>query len=351
MSTGKHIVFMGIGGVGGYTSGKLTRAGHNVTVIDAWPEHIDYIKKNGIHLSNLPGEDVVPMRALHMHEVQSLIRNPADIAIIATKSYDTEWAATMLRPYLAQRGYVVVMQNGSNEDYAAAAVGWGRTVGCILSTIGVHCYAPGHVKRIRAPGPASHAVYRVGEIHGRVTQRATELANILNDAAYAKVTTDLWSERWTKLTANTITHGLLGATGGDNRSVYLERGTAHRLGIKCGAEAVAVGRAQGLSLGTVLGMDPDLWVKAGGSDKAAIAEVQAGMTAWFDRFTEPTDSSVGRDVKRGRRSEVAYTSGLVARRGEEVGVPAPTHAALTAIVERIDRGELTPDPRNIEGLG
>ena len=51
MSAGKHIVFMGIGAVGGYTSGKLTRAGYNVTAIDAWPEHVDYIKKNGLHLS------------------------------------------------------------------------------------------------------------------------------------------------------------------------------------------------------------------------------------------------------------------------------------------------------------
>ena len=80
---------------------------------------------------------------------------------------------------------------------------------------------------------------------------------ILSSANHAKVTTDLWGERWTKLTANTITHGILGATGLDNRSVYLERGTAHRLGIKLAGEAIAVGRAMGYGLGTVLGLDPE----------------------------------------------------------------------------------------------
>jgi hypothetical protein len=31
-------------------------------------------------------------------------------------------------------------------------------------------------------------------------------------------------------------------------------------------------------------------------------------------------------------------------------VPAPTHAALTRVVLRIDRGELTPAPENIEDI-
>jgi 2-dehydropantoate 2-reductase len=59
---------------------------------------------------------------------------------------------------------------------------------------------------------------------------------------------------------------------------------------------------------------------------------------------------VGRDVARGRRSEIDFTNGLVASKGEEVGVPAPAHAALTALVRRIDAGELKPDPKNIEAI-
>ena len=65
---------------------------------------------------------------------------------------------------------------------------------------------------------------------------------------------------------------------------------------------------------------------------------------------EPSQSSVGRDVARGRRSEIDFTNGLVADKGAEVGVPAPTHAALTALVRQIDRGELQQDPKHIEAL-
>jgi hypothetical protein len=31
-------------------------------------------------------------------------------------------------------------------------------------------------------------------------------------------------------------------------------------------------------------------------------------------------------------------------------VPAPTHAAVTELVRRIDRGELKPDPSNVENI-
>jgi 2-dehydropantoate 2-reductase len=53
---------------------------------------------------------------------------------------------------------------------------------------------------------------------------------------------------------------------------------------------------------------------------------------------------------RGRRSEIDFTNGLVAAKGGEIGVPAPTHVAVTELVRRIDRGELQPDPANVAHL-
>ena len=328
----------------------LARAGEDVALVDPWPEHIEAIKRDGMHLGGSQGDHVVRVKAMHVHEVQSFVRKPIDIAIICTKSYDTEWAALMIKQYLSPQGYLVSMQNGINEERLAGVAGWGKTVGCALSTISVNCFKPGYISRYQQPGGDRHVVFRIGEIHGRTTQRATELAAILNAVDTAKVTSNLWGERWTKLTANTITHGILGATGMDNRTVYIERGTAHRLGVKLAAEAIAVGRAQGFELGAVLGISPDDWYGAGTGDAAALKRVQDGLAAWMATLLEPSQSSVGRDVARGRRSEIDFTNGLVAAKGEEVGVPAPSHAALTALVRRIDAGELKPDPKNIEAI-
>lgn len=347
---GKHIAFVGAGAVGGYVGAHLARAGEDISLIDPWPEHVNAINRDGMHLGGSQGEHVVRVKAMHIHEVQSFVRKPVDIAIICTKSYDTEWAALMIRQYLAPQGYIVSMQNGVNEERIASVAGWGKTVGCIISTISVNCFKPGHISRYQQPGGKKHTVFRVGEVHGKETTRASELAAILGAVDSANVTQNLWGERWTKLTANTITHGILGATGLDNRIVYVERGTAHRIGIRLAAEAIAVGRAQGYTLGTILGIAPDDWSGADRKDAAALKRVQDGLTAWMATLLEPSQSSVGRDVARGRRSEIDFTNGLVAEKGAEVGVPAPTHAALTALVKRIDTGELKPDPKNIDAI-
>lgn len=347
---GKHIVIVGAGAVGGYVGGQLARGGADIALVDPWPEHVGYMREQGLHLSGTQGEHVVRVNALHLSDVQSFVKKPIDIAIICTKSYDTEWATMMIRQYLAPEGYVVSMQNGINEERIAGVVGWGRTVGCIASTISVNLLKPGHIMRTQQPGGDRHTVFRIGEVHGRVTARAQELSAILGAVDSAKVTTNLWGERWTKLTANAITHGLLGAAGLDNRAVYVERGKAHRLGVKLAAEAIVVGRAQGYELGTILGLPPDEWVAADRGDAASVKRLQDGLAAWMANLIEPSRSSVGRDVMRGRRSEIDYTNGLVAAKGEETGVPAPTHAAVTGLVRRIDRGEIKPDPAHLEGI-
>jgi len=347
---GKHVVIVGAGAVGGYVGGHLARAGEDVALVDPWPVHVNAMRERGLRLTGTQGEHVVRVNAMHLTEVQGFARKPIDIAIICTKSFDTEWATAMIAQYLAPGGYVVSMQNSINEERIARVVGWDRTLGCIASTISVNLVEPGHIMRFQEPGGGKRTVFYVGEVHGRTTARASELARILSAVDNAKVTTNLWGERWTKLATNAITHGLLGATGLDNRAIYVERGKLHRLGVRLAAEAVAVGRAQGFELGAMLGIEPDAWLAAGNGDEAALKRVQDGLLAWMETLVRPSHSSVGRDVMRGRRSEIEYTNGLVAAKARETGVPAPTHAAVTELVQRIDRGELRPDPANIEGI-
>jgi 2-dehydropantoate 2-reductase len=62
-------------------------------------------------------------------------------------------------------------------------------------------------------GGEKHIVYRVGEVHGRVSARTTEVAEPLRSADSAKVTTNLWGERWSKLVVNSMRNGLSAATG------------------------------------------------------------------------------------------------------------------------------------------
>jgi len=343
-----RLAFVGAGAVGGYMGGHLARAGHDVTLIDPWPEHIDYIKAKGIQLSGTQGEHSVPVQALHLHQVQGLFKAPIDIAFICTKSYDTIWGTEMIQQYLAPDGFVVSAQNSINEERIAGVVGWGKTVGCIVSTIGVNCFKAGHVVRTANPGGA-YAVFRVGEVHGRVTPRAERLADMLGAVDTATVTTNLWGERWTKLTVNSMGNGLAAISGLESGAMgRLEK--ARRLNIKLAAEAVRVGQALGYELEPIRSLPPEDWIAADKGDGAALERVAAGNASSGNRLGEGSRPSTGQDIVKGRRTEIDYLNGLVAAKGEEVGVPAPTHAAVNEMVKRVERGDIDPDPKYLECL-
>jgi 2-dehydropantoate 2-reductase len=346
---GKRIVFMGAGAVGGYVGGHIARSGEDVTLIDPWPEHIEYIKHNGIHLSGTQGEHTVRVKALHLHEVQSLYKTPVDIAFVCTKSYDTEWATTMIRQYLAPHGFVVSLQNSINEERIANIVGWGKVVGCIASTIGVDAFKAGHVMRTAQPGGTGYTIFRVGEVHGRITERVQELARMLSVIDSAKVTTNLWGERWSKLVMNSMGNGVSAATGLSGIGM-VELETTRRLSIRLGGEAIRVGQALGFELESIRGMPPEKWVAAADGDPAAMEEIEGAMLAGRKRMTEEGRPSTGQDIVKGRRTEIDFMNGLVAAKGDEVGVPAPTHAALTAVVKGVERGEIDPSPEAIANI-
>jgi 2-dehydropantoate 2-reductase len=55
-------------------------------------------------------------------------------------------------------------------------------------------------------------------------------------------------------------------------------------------------------------------------------------------------------MQKGRRTEIDFLNGFVVRAGEKVGLSCTANAALTDIVQRVERKELSPDPRHITEL-
>lgn len=344
-----RIAVVGAGAVGGYIGGKLAAAGCDVRLIDSWVEHIEKIRRDGLTITEPGGTESVRVDALHLSDVQSLIRTPIDVLLVCTKSYDTAWAAMMMRPYLSATACVVSVQNSLNEEDIAAVVGWERTLGCIASTISVAVPRAGEVSRARTPGGAAYTVFRVGEAHGRSTPRALRIVELLSAVDSAKVTTNLWGERWAKLVTNSMHHGILGATGVSDHGLMQNTGT-RRLAIRCAGEAISVAHALGHQIEPVLRMPAKLWLSAAHGDTAALAEIEAGWIKWMERSKQPHYGSIGQDLAKGRRTEIDYVCGYVATKGAQIGVPAPTQSALVALVKRVERGEIERCMDNIAPL-
>jgi 2-dehydropantoate 2-reductase len=330
----------------------MTRAGHDVTFIDPWPEHVEYMRVHGLQISGLTEAErhSIPVKAIHVTEVQRFARErPIDIAFMCMKSYDTEWATQLVKPYLAPEAYVVSLQNCINEERIAGIVGWGKTLGCIASLVAAELYAPGHVKRTVPMGGDKHMVFRVGEVHGRVTRRATEVAELLRAADSSKVTDNLWGERWSKLVVNSMRNGLSAATGLSGNARDLADGPRW-LSIRLGSEAVRVGQALGYRLEKMLGMDPETLARAGEGSKDALAEITETLVENAKKRSDEQRPSMAQDMAKGRRTETDFINGYVAERGAYIGVPAPTHAKMNEAVKRVERGEARAGVEVVEGF-
>ena len=346
-----RIAIVGAGAVGGYVGAYLAKAGIDVVMIDAWPAHVEAIRSGGLHIQMMePGQSFeTPARALHICDVpQLVIEQPFDIAFISVKSYDTDWATTLILPYLAPNGCVVSLQNSINEERIAAIAGWGRTLGCCVNVLAAELVAPGRIVRNSLRGDARKLGLAVGEAHGRVTARATQIAELLAGADSTGVTTNLWGERWSKLTINAMRNGVCAMTGmsskerdGDPRSLSLS--------IRLGSQSVRVGLALGLVLEEVSGLDLEPLGRAE-YDAEAMRTVTRQILDVLHTRADAQRPSMAQDINKGRRTETDAINGLVARRGVETGVDASLHSKVNLIVQQIERGELRPSPDLLDGL-
>lgn len=349
-----RIAVIGAGAVGGYVGGLLAHTGQDVTLIDPWPEHVMAIREHGLAIEGVTPEEscTVKVDALHLTEVQNFSKQrPIDIAIVSVKSYDTDWATTMIRQYLAEGGYVVSLQNCINEERIAALVGWGRTIGCIAALLAAELYAPGRIRRTVAKGGQEHTVFRLGEVHGRITPRVQALGEMLAAVDSVRVTTNLWGERWSKLCVNGMRNGVSAVTGlgGNDRERH---DAVRRFTIRLGGEAVRIGQALGYDLESIAKVKPERLAQASEGDARAMEEVEAILLAGSNT-AERSDlqrPSMAQDIAKGRRTEIDFLNGFIVEQGKRVGRAAPTHAALVEVVKRVERGELTQSPDNLPRL-
>jgi 2-dehydropantoate 2-reductase len=348
---GKRIAIVGVGAVGGYTGAHMAQAGEDVTFIDFWPEHVEKMKRDGLHITHHEGTDpfTVKVRALHLTEVQNLAKEPPiDIAFVCTKSYDTQWATIMIRQYLAPGGYVVSLQNCMNEATIAEIVGWGKTLGCIASNISVGLNAPGLIHRGGLKGGTAHTVYRTGEVHGKVTERAQEVCRLVSHADSAIATDNLWGERWSKLVTNSMANGCSAATGLSGTDMA-QNETIRRFQARLGSEAIRIGQALGFKLEEINHLPPEVIAGAGEGDPASLERYEERLRTQR-RGSAGQRPSMGQDMAKGRRTEIEFLNGFVVREGERAGLAARANERLVDIVKKVERGELKQDPRHITEL-
>lgn len=311
------IVVTGAGSMGSMFGGLLSRAGHDVTLVDVNAAHMAAVVSDGLTLQFPDGRtDVVRP---HATTDPSTLRD-VSLVIVLTKSFATRDAAAAIRHALRDDAVVVTVQNGLGNDRALAEVlGEHRVLGG-TTTSGAELLAPGRValSPITASGASLTECAPVrAELNTDVelVTRANAAAALLTGAGLPTHVCDsidgvVWKKLCLAATAAPLTAALR-CTVAD----LLGDGSATKLLRAMFDEIIAVAVAEGVSI------DADYtW--------------QHAMTTFSSVGAHQTSMAV--DVAKGRRTEIDAMCGEIARRGRLHGVPTPHHDVIGTMIRAIE---------------
>ncbi|MDH5536925.1 MAG: NAD-binding protein, partial [Betaproteobacteria bacterium] len=331
------IAVLGTGAIGSSVGADLAQAGHDVTLVDQWPEHVEAMKSDGLQVQMKDMELRQPVRALHLCELASA-NLVFDIVLLAAKSNDHRWMTELIKPYLTSEGMLVGVENGMNDDSIASIIGRRRTIGCVVE-LQAELFTPGVVQRNTT---RQGTWFSVGELDGAYTPRVREIESLMRKVGRCDVTSNIYGAKWTKLIANTMTMGPFGLLGLRNFEAAALPGMFD-ISVRLGKESLAVGTALGYRIEPVFGLRADEF--AGSSDENLVTVMKTLMSHVGGGRTAPIHDHI-----KGRRSEIEYISGLVARKGRELGIPTPCNDAVTEIDRQINSGAINMDLANFERL-
>lgn len=343
---GERIIVYGAGAIGAQVGARLHAAGYNATLVEPWAPQREAISEDGLRISDKNGQQhfrppVIAPDALH---------GPIDICFLAVKSYDTESALAMLTPHLSPDALVVSLQNSINEEWIAPALHSGQVLGGVILVNAV-LLEPGHVTATASVSGASLGKRFPGIFVGQYLEpaggAARRVAALMAAVWSAEPIDDLLYQRWSKMVNNVMLNSVSGISGMRSASM-LDSQTARNALVNLAAEVLRVAEAEGHPIKTVMGdfSAEDIYLGAEGRSQI----VHRGLAQRAARVGADAATSLLQDVLRGRRTEVDYFSGLVARKARRYRIETPYCDAVTALLHRVEAGTLTPEPKIIDML-
>jgi len=298
------IVVMAAGGVGGYFGARLAAAGEDVHFI-ARGAHLAALRAQGLRVRSANGD-------LHLQQV-SATDDPAavgaaEIVLFAVKQYDTETAAKAILPVVGATTAVISLQNGMDRhDRLRAIIGPDHLMGGVAYIGGAEVASPGVITHV---GSLARIIF--GELGGGASPRGERFLAACQKAGIdAALSTAVVTEMWAKFALLSAFSGVSSVTRKPAGAIFGDP-DARKLMTDAIAEAVAVAKAKGVDLG---------------------ADYLARQKAFLDNMPPENKASMQIDLERGRRLELEWMSGAVARFGDELGVPTPAHHFLYAALK------------------
>ena len=308
-----RVVMFGAGGVGGYFGARLVEAGHDVVFI-ARGAHLAALRRDGLRVES-PAGDARLARVSATDDPRAA--GPADLVIVAVKSWQLPEASRGLSTLLEGGGVVLPLLNGVEAAAQLAEVVGDDRVLKGLARIISFIASPGTIRHVGA-----EPTMALGEPDGRPSERVQRVAGVLRGAGIrTEVPDDIDAALWLKFLFVVPIGGLGAVTRAPMGVVRSQPDTRALL-------EAAMHEVQAVAAGHGVALPADTVPKA---------------LRFIETLPAEGTASLHRDVAEGRRSELDAWNGAVVRLGREAGVPTPVHAFIyhsLLPLERRARGEI-----------
>jgi 2-dehydropantoate 2-reductase len=299
-----RVAVIGCGAIGSLYAAHLARVpGTEVWGVDPWAEHVEAIRARGLRVTGLADFTARVHATTDGGELP-----PCEFGVVATKALHTHAAVAGAQAALAAAAVVSVQNGLGNEEVIAGHVP--RVIRGSIVTAGA-ITEPG-VVRYDAPGDSWFGPF---EPRPAPLAEVSRLAGLLTAGGLrTHALADARGPQWTKVIFNAATSPLAALTGLSVGQVCTDAGLRGQVEALIAEAEVVCGRA-----GIVLSRPP----------REAVAEA---IGQAYDH-----KPSMLQDVLARRPTEIGVLNGGIAAEAERLGIVAPLHACMTALVRGLER--------------
>jgi 2-dehydropantoate 2-reductase len=317
-----QITIAGAGAMGCRFGAALFEAGHDVTLLDGWPEHVAAINASGLRVTDAAGTRVLAVPAALFPDPER--GRPADLVIVFAKATGTGAvaAAAAEAGAIGPSTLVLTLQNGlGNVETLLGYVPAGRLLAG-TTTLGTELLGPGHIRALGSgetvigslPAETSPASATESGRPGPQSASAAERVALAFYGAGISVRTAASALEviWAKVAFNCVMNALCSIASIPVAALARYDGF-DVLALSVLDEIAAVARAEGVRV-----------------DPAAALRL---MRAQFDPAASGDHlASMLQDLLSGRPTEIAQLNGAIADRAAAHGLDAPVNATVSSLV-------------------
>ncbi|MCF7927012.1 MAG: ketopantoate reductase family protein [Candidatus Izimaplasma sp.] len=331
-----NVAIYGAGAMGTVLGAYITKAGHKIDLINRNKAHVKALKHSGAKIIGTT-EFTQKVTALLPNEMTKTY----DIILLMTKQRHNEEIIKFLLAYLADDGVICTMQNGIPELKIASIIGKDRTIGCTMSWGAT--FHGGGVSELTSEPTNDTLSFNIGKFGAVDDDKFMFLVSLLKTMGTVSIEDNFLGFRWAKLLVNSAFSGLSVVTG-ETFGYITKHYKTRKIALMIIKECILVAKAANIEIEPIQG-----------KDIVKLMDYTNKLSYLFSFFILPLAmkkhknirSSMLRDLKKGRKTEIDFINGIVVDYGKKVNVTTPLNDKILEITHKIEKNQLSPSTKNI----